>query len=83
MSVDCLSYLIKHMLTNEEAKFFFAVPVTLYISLGCVRTKVYVAKAHPTNKMARFRFQEKKLCFPERLEELLDFVFSDVLRLFI
>lgn len=61
MSVDCLSYLIKHMLTNEEAKFFFAVPVTLYISLGCVRTKVYVAKAHPTNEMARFRFQEKKL----------------------
>lgn len=55
MSGDCLAYLVKHMLTNEEPGFgfFFAIPVTSYISLGCVRVKVHVAKAHHKNEVFR------------------------------
>lgn len=60
MSVSCLLYLDKHTLTNEEPIFFFAIPVILCISLGCVRTKVYVTKPHHKNEVTRFRFQGKK-----------------------
>ena len=44
---------------KRRTNFFFAVPVTLYISLGCVRTKVYVAKAHRKNEVAKFSFQRR------------------------
>lgn len=85
MSVDCRSNLVKHMLTNEEPVGVFALPVTLHISVCCVRTKVYIANACRKNEMARFRLLGKKFDFLDvsgRLIELLGFDFPDVLILF-
>lgn len=59
LSVDCLLYLVKHMLTNEE--IFFSLPVTLPISVCCVWAKIYIAKACHKNEMAKFMFLGKKI----------------------
>lgn len=57
--IDCLLYLVKHVLTNEE--ILFSLPVTLHISVCCVWAKNHIAKACHKNEMARCRFLGKKI----------------------
>lgn len=69
MSVNCLLYLVMHVLANEVPFGFFAT------SMCCVWAKVYIAKACHKNEVARFRFPGKREV-SGRLIELLDFDFN-------